>query len=138
MRGSKAYMSEGEDGETIGASPDPGRGQEKSEQGQAGNGLDDVGSAEHRLFQQRPARDQNAEWNADQHGEKYRRTDQPEMFGGEFEDFDVVLSDELQNVHELPRGDMRVRGRDIRLWFRVQDALGTAGGTAALLFILAS
>ncbi len=55
------------------------------------------------------------------------------MLRGELQDLDVVLSDELQDIHEWPRGDMRLPGRDIFLRLRGQDALGTAGGTPALL-----
>ncbi len=40
---------EREDGEAVGAGADPGRGQKKSEERQAGNGLNNVGAAEYRL-----------------------------------------------------------------------------------------
>ena len=61
-----------EDGEAVGAGADPGGGQKESEQGEAGDGLNDVGAAEDRLVQDRMARDENAEWDADQHREEDR------------------------------------------------------------------
>ncbi len=70
-------MREREDGKAIGAGADPGSRQQKSEQRQARNGLNDIGAAEHRPLQDGPAGDQNAERNSDEHGEKYRGTDQP-------------------------------------------------------------
>ena len=91
---------EREDGEAVGTCADPGRGQKESEKREAGNGLDNVCAAEHRLFQHRPACDQNAERDSNQHGEDDGSTDQPEMFGGEFQDFGVVLDDELEDVHD--------------------------------------
>ncbi len=52
------------------------------------------------LLNTRPARDQDAERNSDEHREGDGGPDQPEVFGGEFQNFGVILQDELQDIHD--------------------------------------
>ena len=83
--------SERENGEAIGSGSDPGRGQQESEKGEAGDGLNNVGSAEHGFVQRGPACDRDAERNSDEHSQESRDSDQPQVLECEFENFRVVL-----------------------------------------------
>src|SRR5215472_5616090 len=90
---------EGEDGEAVRAGADPGGGQKESEQGETGDGLNDVGAAEDGLAQHRMARDENAERDADEHRKKDGRCHQPQVLERKLQYFDVILRDEFEDIH---------------------------------------
>src|SRR5581483_5628368 len=83
---------------------DPRRGEQETKEGQAGDGLDDVGGCNHRLVQSRFAGDQNPQWDSGGNGEQGRKTDHPQMFQGKAGDLRPVVSEKTPEAHARPPG----------------------------------
>ncbi len=106
----QSVESKREDGEAVGAGADPGSGEKESEQGEAGNGLNDVRASEDWFIQCGPAGNGDAQRDSDEDGEGGGNSYQPQMFEREFEDFSVILQDELPEAHGSSLGCLRFSG----------------------------
>ena len=95
--GQQRVQRERDDGQTVGTRAQPGQRQQQSEERQAGNGLDDIGAAQHQRLPTRPAGEQNAERHSDGDGQQHRDPDQPQVFGGQGRNFALVGEEEVQS-----------------------------------------
>src|SRR5208282_3621889 len=96
---------QGQNRQPPGARSDPRRWKKKTEEGEAGNGLDNIRATEHGPAELRNARDQDAEWDADERREQRRNAGERDVFESKVEDLLTIRHHELQEIHAITSPD---------------------------------
>jgi len=102
-QGQQRVEGESQDCEPVGTSSDPGSGQQESEEREAGDSLNDVGSAEDGFVQRGPAGNQNTERDSNQDREESGSAHQPQVLQRKLQDFGVIVQHKLPDVHGFAR-----------------------------------